>query len=151
MAEVKTGYSLTHAYRYYRDKFKPKGDRYKVTRQQYRDICKEFNQMIVQEVLTGKGVKLPHSMGMLWIKKFKINWDNPPVDLNASKKAGKKIYHLNDHSDGWCAGWKWAKRNQAITNLIYYSFSPTWTNSREVARIMKEEGGHKKFFTYQTY
>ena len=151
MAEVKEGYSLTHAYRFYRNKFKGKGEQYKVDRQTYRNICKDFNQMLVDEILTGKSVKLPHSMGMLWIKKFKINWDNPPVDLNESRKQGKTIYHLNHHSDGWCARWSWTKRNQAISNLVYYSFTPTWTNSREVSRIMKEEEGHKRFFTYQSY
>lgn len=151
MAEVKEGYSLTHAYKFYKEKFKDRWDKYKVSKQTYKDICKDFNKMLIEEATTGKGVKLPHSLGMIWVKKFKINWNKPPVDLNASKREGKKIYHLNEHSDGWCAGWKWTKRNQAITNLIYYSFSPTWTNSRLVASIMKSGNGHKRFFTYQSY
>jgi hypothetical protein len=150
MAQVKEGYSLTHAFKFFKEKHKARGKAYNIDRQTYRNICKDFNQLVVNEVLSGKGVKLPHNMGMLWVKKFKINWENPPVDLNASKKAGKKILHLNHHSDGWCAGWKWSKRNQTISNLIYYSFKPVWGNSRRVAKIMKEEDGHKRFFTYQT-
>jgi hypothetical protein len=147
---VKEGYSLTQAYKFYKNLHFSKGESYKVSMMLYKDICRDFNQMVVEKVLQGKGVRLPHSMGMLWIKKFKINWDKPPVDLNATKQAGKVIYHLNEHSDGYCGRWQWTKRNQAISNLIYYSFKPTWHNKKKIPKIFKE-GGHKKFFTFQQY
>jgi hypothetical protein len=162
MAKVSKGYSLTHAYKRYRERNKNRKmvydssskeyvDIYKVSAKEYRDICKSFNDLLVDEVLTGRAVKLPHSVGMLWGKKFKMNWNKPPIDLNESKKTGWKqiIYHLNEHSDGWCAMWKWSKRNNLITNLQYYSFFPTWTNSNKMSKILKEEGGYRRFFVQQ--
>lgn len=147
MAEVKEGYSLTHAFRFFKKKHKHRGGIYSsMSRKTYRDICKDFNKMLSEEVLTSAtGTRLPFGLGVLRIKKFEINWDNPPIDFNASKKAGKRIYHLNTHSDGYCGRWHWQKRNSLITNLIYYSFLPVKGNSREVPKIFKKPGGHAAF------
>jgi len=147
MPEITKGYSLSHAFKFYKKKHYKRGDKYEINKDLYRKICCDFNKEIVQLSLKGKLVALPHSIGRLWCKKFKINWNNPPVDLNASKKAGKTVFHLNDHSDNWCVRWAWTKRNNLIANLIFYSFKPTRTNSRELAKIMKVEGGYKRFFS----
>lgn len=147
MPEVIKGYSLNHAYKFYKKKHKEKWDTHEVPKEIYRDICCDFNEFIVQEALKGRFIKLPHSMGNIWCKKFKINWEKPPVDLNASKKEGKVIYHLNIHSDGWCVKWAWTKRNSMMTNLIYYGFTPTRTNSERLSAIMKQKDGHKQFFS----
>lgn len=146
MPEVSKGYSLTHAFKFYKDKHYRRGEEYKIDRVLYRKICCEFNKKIVEKVLAGKLFHLPHSVGTLWIKKFKIDWDNPPIDFHETKKAGKTIYHLNTHSDGWAARWAWSKRNNLVSNLLYYSFDPSFTNSRLVAKEMKKKNGHKKYF-----
>lgn len=151
MPRIKNGYSLTHAYKYFKKKYKDRSDSYKITEKQYKTLCKAFNESVIDLALEGKGVKLPHSLGMLWVKKFKMNWDKPPIDLNATKKEGKIIYHLNAHSNGWCARWQWTRRNQDVRNLIYYNFDMTKTNKQRIPPIMKQENGYKRFFTYQKY
>jgi hypothetical protein len=144
MAKVSKGYSLEHSFQEFKKTFS--GD---ITYKEYREICYQFNKMIVEEVLDGKSQKLPHSMGMLWIKKFKMNYDNPPLDFKATREAGKNIYHLNIESDGWCGRWNWTKRNERAKNMIYYHFKPTWSNSRACAAEFKKPGGYKKFFVAQ--
>jgi len=142
MGRIKEGFGLDDAYKFYKDKHGPKVDK-----STYRKICYEFNKMMVDDVLEGKVVKVPHRLGELWIKKYKIDLDNPPIDLNETKKAGKIVYHLNQHSDGYQCRWSWSKRNNLVTNMIYYSFHATRANSRELAKIMKQPGGHKRYFS----
>ena len=142
MAEVSKGYSLNHAFQFYKDKYGTDID--KAT---YRKICYAFNKMMVEEALAGSMVDFPHSMGSLWIKKYEMDLDKPNIDLNESKKAGKIIYHLNEHSDGFNGRWSWSKRNNLVTNLIYYSFHATRENRRKCAAEFKKPNGHKKYFT----
>ena len=141
MARISNGYGLDHSYKFYKNKYK-KG----VSRELYRKICYDLNRMIVEDALEGKVVSLPHSMGSLWIKKYQTDLDNPPIDLNESKKRGKRIYHLNEHSDGYQGRWSWHKYNNAITNKIYYSFTATRANKRAVSKVFKQPGGHKRYF-----
>lgn len=141
MASVKKGYSLTHAYKAFKEKH---GNL--VTLTEYRKICVEFNKRIVSNALTGRVVKLPYGIGDFWIKKIQTDWEKPRLDLNETKIQGKKVYHLNEHSDGWWARWYWTK-NHRIPNMKLYSFQPTRGNSRAVAKIMKQPEGHKRFFS----
>ena len=142
--------NLTRAYRFYNKKTDYEKE-FRVSLQEYRDICKEFNQMVVEDVLAGKPFKIPFQLGVIWIKKFKMNWDNPPIDWNETNATGVKSYHLNRHSDEYCAGFRWAKKIKNTTNAIYYSFKPTWHNMRKVSAIMNEPNGHKRYFTEQKF
>lgn len=142
MPDVKEGYSLKHAYKFYKEKHTEDIDL-----STYRKICCDFNKQIVEHILKGSVVKIPHSLGNLWIKKIQTNWEKPRIDIQNTKKYGKKIYHLNEHSDGWWARWYWSKNNNLITNVTYYSFHPTRDNSRAVSAIMKQKEGHKRFFS----
>lgn len=142
MPDVKKGYSLSHSYKYFKKKYG-----FDIDLATYRAICCAFNKKIVQNVIDGKVVKLPHSLGDLWIKKIKTNYDKPRVDLNETKKLGKTIYHLNEHSEGWWARWYWSRKCNLVTNMIYYSFQPTRENSRNVAKVMKKINGHKRYFS----
>ncbi len=142
MPEVSKGYSLTHAHAF----FKKRHD-VDIDRKTYRSVCYAFNKMLIEDALEGKMVKIPHRLGTIWVKKYKIDPDNPPIDLNETKKAGKIIYHLNFHSDGYTARWAWSKRNNLVTNLIYYSFKATRANGRALAKILKQPNGYKRYFT----
>ena len=142
MPGVSKGYSLTHAYKFYKEKHGNVVD--KAT---YRKICYAFNLSLRDDVLKGKVVKLPHKLGSLWIKKFQTNPEKPPINLYETRKKGSVVYHMNFHSDGWSARWAWSKLNKLVTNLIYYSFKPSKKNSRMVAQIMKQPDGHKRYFS----
>jgi len=146
MPKVKEGYSLDDSYLFYKEKMSSKGISL-INKKLYREICCDYNKMVVDKAMTGSMFKLPHSMGTIWIKKFKINWNKPPVDLNESKKQGKLVYHLNLHSNGWCARWAWNRLKSAAANMTFYNFTPTRTNSRLVADVMKRPNGHKIFYS----
>lgn len=139
---------LTQAYKFYKTKVNY-AQEYQVSLQEYRDICKEFNQMVVEEVLEGKNFKIPFQLGNLWIKKYPINWNKPPLDIKETCLQRKRVYHTNQHSDEFYAGWKWSRVAKSTTNCIFYSFKPAWTNVKRVSQIMFQPGGHKRFFTEQ--
>lgn len=142
MSEVSKGYSLTHCHKFYKEKT---GD--KLSIREYRDICCAFNKAVTEELLTGRPVHLPHSMGVMWIKKVKTNWEKLKVNFQETKKLGSTVYHDNSHSDGWWGRWNWTKYNKSTTNSIYYVFTPTRKNSRLISAAFKEKGGHKRFFS----
>ena len=137
----KEGLTIDDSYRLY----KKNGGT--ILKQTYKKIVLAYNKEIASQALLGKVVKLPHACGSLWIKLYQTNYENPKVDLNETKKSGKTIYHLNLHSDGHMGRWVWSKRNNLMKNLVYYSFQASRDNKIAVAKIMKEENGHKRYFS----
>jgi hypothetical protein len=115
----------------------------------YQDICKDFNQMLVEELLRGNEYKMPGRLGNLKIvkSKMKYNVKNMKIDFGHLRKTGEKIYHLNKHSDGYKARWYWGKKNCMVKHKTYYCFKPSRANKKLLAEIMKTTGGHKTFQT----
>ena len=139
---------LTKAYRLYNKKTNWAPE-YRVTLQEYRDICKEFNKMVVEEILQGKFFKIPFQLGFLVIKKYKINWNRPPLDIQETCKQKKRIFHTNQHSDEFYVGWKWQKCDKSTANIIFYEFNTAWHNKKATVAVMRQPNGHKRFFTDQ--
>lgn len=141
---VLEGYSAKQAYDFYRKDCKDNKEKY-VGRSQHWDICKKFNKMLSEAILEGKHVKLPFGLGMIYIKKFKHAAKKFRFDYGEYNKTGKKLVHLNEHSDGFTGYWYWRKRDVRIAGVLAYSFKEVRANSRALAQIMKKEGGHKRF------
>ena len=66
------------------------------------------------------------------------------IDWAASKKLGKRIYHLNDHTGGYKYRFYWTKG--IIKNITAYSFIPTRTNTRTLAGILKDKNRELDYF-----
>ena len=143
MAKISIGYGLNDAHK----RFKQLNDS-KISQKDYKNICRDFNKMIVEDIKEGKEARIPHSLGMFWGKKYKNNYANLAVDFKATKDEGRTIYHLNHETDGWRVRWLWSKRNNAATNLIYYSFQPTSTNKKALSKAFRK--GFGKFFSFRT-
>jgi len=138
--------TLTHAYRFYKEKYKKEFGR-KIASKEYKEICYAFNKKVTEGALEGKTMYLPFSMGSLRVKRKETNYEKPAIDWKATKDAGKTIHHLNQHSDGWKANWTWLKMNNLIANLRVYSFSAVRANRRAVAQVMKQKGEYRRYFT----
>jgi hypothetical protein len=147
MPKVSKGYSLDHAYKFYKEKHFSRGKEYQMTKKQYRDICYAFNKMIIEEICKGKLFPLPFNCGTLWVKKTKKDPDKPILDHHTTKKLGKKVYFTNIHSDGYVGMISWSRRKYVMKNLIYYSFRASGSEAWKVSEIFKQPGGHKRFFS----
>ena len=69
----------------------------------FRGIVDKLNDSILSVLQNGQNYKLPCSLGTVQIVKYKpkeYNKHSLSIDFNESKKLDKRIYHLNEHSNG---------------------------------------------------
>nr|DAY15100.1 MAG TPA: hypothetical protein [Caudoviricetes sp.] len=70
-------------------------------------------EIILDKVLNSSdGFKMPYGLGFIQIGKYKpktYTGKSLSVDFKASKEFGKRIYHLNEHSDGYKFRLHWSK------------------------------------------
>ena len=114
----------------------------------YKDICDEFNKLFIDEILiSSEEMRLPYRLGTIRVKKSKMKYDDKnklKIDWAASKKLGKRIYHLNDHTGGYKYRFYWTKG--IVKNITAYSFIPTRTNTRRLASILKDKERELDYF-----
>ena len=117
----------------------------------YTKILNSFFEVISKAIMEeGYEYKLPHSMGSLRIKKFKAR--KPAIDWKRTnefyEKNGfkKHIYHFNEHSSGFSGRWYWDKKGAILKGKSLYKFTPTRTNKRRIAELIKGNNTIKKYF-----
>ena len=119
-----------------------------VDKKLFRAICDEFNKLLIDEILiSSEEIRLPYRLGTIRIKKSKMKYDDKnklKIDWAASKKLGKRIYHLNDHTGGYKYRFYWTKG--IVKNITAYSFIPTRTNTRSLASILKDKNRQLDYF-----
>lgn len=113
----------------------------KITFKQFKDIIYLWNSNLMNYVLeTGEKVKIPYGFGGLSINKKKTKRyfeDNNtgkkhcilPVDWKRTKEEGKKIYLLNNHTDGYRYKWFWFKKEARMKFSEIWCFKPSRSNS----------------------
>lgn len=90
---------------------------------------------------TGAKAKLPWGLGYFSIsgkktKKYKIHHGeqhiNLAVDWKETRKLGKRVYHLNSHTDGKKFRWYWFKSESHIYQADMWIFKPSRLSSRGI-------------------
>lgn len=165
MPQVKEGYSLSHAYRFYKKNVAKKAQKFKIGEKEYKEISKEYINTIVDLMLEkGQVITLPYGLGDLKIRRsltipefglsnsdrdLKIDWfsTNKLWRENPELKKKQYVYFLNEHSDGWYAVWHWVKFNIKIKGRRSYSFDPTWTNRRRLTQLMRIPKWYQRYLT----
>ena len=107
----------------------------------FRDIINDYFKYLRDELIeNGKEVKLPCRMGTIQIVKHKpkeYTGKSLRIDYAESKKAGKVIYHLNEHSNFYKYRIYWNKQNMITPNKTKYQLVMTRDNKRHLAQIIK--------------
>lgn len=111
----------------------------------YREILYLFNKKLVQALLKGAICNLPYGIGEIRIKKYPVKVDLASYNIQEKMKTGIDSKHFNFHSDMFRARFFWNKETCTLKGRYYYSFVPTNGNKRALAKVMKQEGGHKNF------
>ena len=141
----KKDYGSNDVYKKYKEDVIPE---LQVDKKLFRKICDDFNRMLIEEILlNSEEVRLPYRLGTVRIKKSKMKYDDKnklKIDWAASRKLGKRIYHLNDHTGGYKYRFYWTKG--IIKNITAYSFIPTRTNTRTLASILKDKNRQLDYF-----
>lgn len=83
--------------------------------------------------------KMPYGLGYVCIVKYKpksYNAESLSVDYKSSKEEGKRIYHLNEHSDGYKYRLYWSKLPQTFPDRYRYQLMLVRDNKRELAQLI---------------
>lgn len=105
----------------------------------FLSVNKKFAKMVADKVLLeSETVKIP-IIGSIRIKKFMLNYNKrkPRVNFPASKKAGAKIYFLNEDRGGYTYKWQWDK-NFRHKYIQFYSYLPAkYSVRRRLPQVLK--------------
>lgn len=106
----------------------------------YKRILECMCKVILNHVLnSSEGFKMPYGLGMIQIGKYQPkNYDSKSlsVDYKASKEYNKRIYHLNEHSDGYKFRLYWSKIPQTFPDRYRYQLNLVRANKRKLAQLI---------------
>lgn len=110
---------------------------------EWKKIIYTYNFLFRDYILeSGDRVKMPHGFGPFAINKKKLKpfknfkdkngkpYINLKIDWQKTKKAGKRIYHTNKHTDGYSYHWLWLSREARFFMADTWNFKACRKASR---------------------
>lgn len=133
--------TLRHSYQYF-TKDLLENSKYNIEYNLYRNICEEANKLLSQEIIEGYFFTIPYRLGIIRIKKHKVNFKNLKFNYGLYQSSGGTIKNmfLNEHSGNYYGLFYWNKQNCVVKNKTAYCFIPTRTNARSLAKELKTRG-----------
>jgi hypothetical protein len=123
----------------------------------YAKYCKNIevcNWMFVEYALrTGLKVHLPYGFGAIAVNKKMLKrykeykgkkYVNLRINWAKTKELGKKVYHTNEHSDGYNFRWIWFSDDSKLHLSDLYVFKPGRYPSRAINKYVRKPGGQYK-------
>lgn len=106
----------------------------------YTAVLDAMCKVILDYILNrSEGFKMPFGLGFIQIGKYRpksLNERSLSVDYKASKIYNKKIYHLNEHSDGYKYRLYWSKIPRTFPDRYKYQLSFVRQNKRKLAQLI---------------
>lgn len=106
----------------------------------YKRVLDCMCSTILEHVLEHSGgFKMPYGLGFIQIGKYKPKTytdKSLSVDYKASKEFDKRIYHLNEHSDGYKYRLYWSKIPSTFPDRYKYQLSLLRRNKRYLAQLI---------------
>lgn len=142
---------------------------YNITGKVYSQIIRRVSEILIELMIQDNfEYTLPFKMGKFHVVKKKVIYKldeegnlirrGLPVDYAATKKLWLedseakakriKIYHTNDHTDGYKYSFFWDKKGITLRPFFYYNFKPNRKNNRYLAKCIKENP-ELEFFEYK--
>lgn len=173
----KTDIKIKDFYNYYSNKtFKTKINKYSrtdknspyfVSLRQYSEIINFMNKEVVNLILHDAfEFKMPSNLGSISIRKKKVEpyiddngkFINPlPIDRKATKELwdideeaknnNKKVYHYNEHSDGYIAKGYYNKQTAKYVGKGKYFIKLTRSIKQEINKIMTNAFSEYDFYS----
>lgn len=121
----------------------------------YKRILDEFNKVVKDEILGRSQLfKMPYGLGSVCIVKYKPKSYTPKslsVDYKTSKEEGKKIYHLNEHSNGYKYRLYWTKIPRTFPKRYMYQIQFVRDNKRHLAQLIFNKQDYININDIQVY
>ena len=106
----------------------------------YKRILDEMCRIILDAILNSSdGFKMPYGLGFMQVGKYKpkaLNGDSLSVDYKASREYDKRIYHLNEHSNGYKYRLYWSKIPRTFPDRYKYQLCFVRQNKRRLAQLI---------------
>ena len=106
----------------------------------YKRILDEMCNVILECVLeSSDGFKMPYGLGFIQIGKYKpknLDASSLSQDYKASREYNKRIYHLNEHSDGYKYRLYWSKIPRTFPDRYKYQLCLVRQNKRRLAQLI---------------
>ena len=106
----------------------------------YKRILDTMCSVILEHILNGsEGFKMPYGLGLIQIGKYKpktLTAQSLSVDYKASNEYGKRIYHLNEHSNGYKYRLYWSKIPRTFPDRYKYTLGLIRQNKRKLAQLI---------------
>lgn len=106
----------------------------------YKRILEEMCRIILDAILNSSdGFKMPFGLGFIQVGKYlpkALNDKSLSVDYKASREYDKRIYHLNEHSNGYKYRLYWSKIPRTFPDRYKYQLCFVRQNKRRLAQLI---------------
>lgn len=106
----------------------------------YKRILEEMCRIILDAILdSSDGFKMPFGLGFIQVGKYlpkALNDKSLSVDYKASREYDKRIYHLNEHSNGYKYRLYWSKIPRTFPDRYKYQLCFVRQNKRRLAQLI---------------
>lgn len=106
----------------------------------YKRILDEMCTVILDYIFErSECFKMPYGLGFIQVCKYKpksLTAQSLSVDYKASKEYDKRIYHLNEHSDGYKYRLYWSKIPRTFPDRYKYTLGFVRQNKRKLAQLI---------------
>lgn len=106
----------------------------------YKRILDEMCRIILDTVLNSSdGFKMPYGLGFMQVGKYRpktLSGESLSVDYKASREYDKRIYHLNEHSNGYKYRLYWSKIPRTFPDRYKYQLCFVRQNKRRLAQLI---------------
>jgi hypothetical protein len=127
-----------------------------ITFLEYQNIIYTFNYNFRDYILeSGNKAKMPWGFGDFAIaknkrkklRKTKEGKDviNLAIDWKKTRAAGKHIYHMNFHTEGYSFKWKWFIKTARFYQAEIWTFKPSRVTSRLLKHYITERHLQNKY------
>lgn len=121
----------------------------------YKAILDVMCSVILESLFeASEGFKMPYGLGYIQVCKYKpkqLNDKSLSVDYKASKDYNKRIYHLNEHSDGYKFRLYWSKLPQTFPDRYKYQLCLVRANKRKLAQLIFNKHDYLNINDIQIY
>ena len=97
---------------------------------------------------------MPYGLGFIQVGKYlpkQLTQKSLSIDYKATREYGKKIYHLNEHSDGYKYRLYWSKIPQTFPDRYKYQLSFVRQNKRRLAKLIFDKKDYLDINDIQIY
>ena len=126
-----------------------------VSYSRFKRILDSFNNYVIDCIFEdSKMFKMPYGLGVICIVKYKPKSyadQSLSVDYKSSKEEGKRIYHLNEHSNGYKYRLYWSKVPKIFSARYKYQLCMVRENKRHLAQLIFNKQDYINIDDIQVY